>query len=173
MATFTETNSLPPATLSGIIDEARERGVTTRKALAIAADASEEMVRRWEGKQLPKLRPFKRLVSRSNLLPESLKRMMLEWFFRGTGWQAVPVAESDRTVLDANGDGVVDVKDTGAFVTHGLCVAGQVLETLLDFSGNEAERAQVRSALHEHRDAVQRAIDSLDFENPNRMRVAR
>lgn len=166
--------ALPPATLAAIIDHARETGATTRKAVAIAADASEEMVRRWEEGQLPKLRPFKRLIARANLLPDSLKTMMLDWFLRGTGWRAVPVDEADRTVLDHNGDGIVDAKDTGAFVTHGICVAGQVLETLLDYDGgNDAERASLLSQLYMHREQVDRAIDSLKFDNPNRMRVAR
>lgn len=153
------------ATFRGILDEAIERGAVSRKEIGVAVGAEDEMVRRWLCGQMPKLKYFLRLI-KSPSMPLPLRRAILDWALRNSGFKAIHSEDEGRTVLDANADGIVDAKDTLTWNIHAASEGTKAMEAMIrslrDGKLNEAEKAQVRALCYDAMAALEKAIASLD-----------
>jgi hypothetical protein len=154
-------------TVRSILWHAIDYGVTTRKALALSADSSEEMVGRVLAGQAPKLMVFRRWVGEASPLPKSLKDQLMGWFHRTTAYAAVGrgVGAGDE-LLDHNGDGLVDARDVLGIKIDAAAKGAEAMaalsEAMLDGELNESERGKVRGLLHDMATLIDRATEALD-----------
>lgn len=162
----TSHEKLLSAAISSVIDSARDAG-TPRKAFACAGDTCAETVRRWEGGQLPSLWSFVNLIDRRNHLPDSVRRQLLDAMLRDSGWKAVACEPAEAEDLDACGDGKVDGRDTLLHAIRASAGVGKVMEMLADAvrdgTLSDSEKSEVRPVLYGIREAVERAVQTLDF----------
>lgn len=101
----------PGEMLEGGVD----RGEFTRETIAASmgkeSKSGTEAVRRMFLGQWPKLKEFRRMVSRSSFLPRAMIESLLAWFLKFSDYKAVYVGAIDRKTLDVNGSGDVDPAD--------------------------------------------------------------
>jgi len=162
------------ATLRATLDEAIESGVTTRKAIGIAAGADDEMVRRWLSGQMPKLNRFRALIS-GCLIPGALQDAVVDWFLRTTNYRAVRATAIDRTVLDHDANGIVDANDTLSFGIAALAKGAEAMDEIVSRARNgklnEADKATVLAVLYDQKAHIEKQIMTI-HEPPVRLASA-
>jgi hypothetical protein len=161
------------ATFRAILDEAIESGQTTRKAIGMAAEADDDMVRRWLSGQMPKLKNLRALLA-SDLLPIALLDAIADWLVRRSPYRMVRTAELDLTTIDHDCNGIVDKHDTAA---HVIAAAAKAIDALDQLNGpvvagecNEAKKAQLSATLYDLKAKLEKGL--LTIEQPT-MRLAK